>query len=70
MIVTLNQLSEELHATKTDVIEKGMSFFSKQNPLQRHQLLQFAGKLKSSDTDRMLQSIKDDKNSKVFELNF
>ena len=27
VIITLNQLSEELHTTKTDIIEKAISFF-------------------------------------------
>jgi hypothetical protein len=68
VIVTLNQLTEELHTTKTEVIEKAISLFSKQNNLKQNQLLQFAGKLKSNDADNMLQSIVDDKNSKDFEL--
>ena len=68
VIVTLNQLSEELHTTKTEVIEKAISMFSKQNNLKQNQLLQFAGKLKSNDADQMLQSIRDDKNTKEFEL--
>ena len=68
VIVTLNQLSEELHTTKTEVIEKAISMFSKQNNLKQNKLLQFAGKLKSNDADQMLQSITDDKNTKDFEL--
>ena len=68
VIVTLNQLTEELNTTKTEVIEKAISFFSKQNNLKQNQLLQFAGKLKNSDADNMLQSIVDNKNSKDFEL--
>ena len=68
VIVTLNQLSEELHTTKTEIIEKAISFFSQQNHLKHNQLLQFAGKLKSNDADNILQNIRDDKNSKDFEL--
>ena len=68
IIMTLNQLSEELHTTKTDVIEKAIEFFSKQNDLQHHQLLQFAGKLKNSDAEKMLENIRNDKKSKDFEL--
>jgi len=68
VIITLNQLSEELHTTKTDVIEKAINFFSKQNNIQHNQLLNFAGKLKKSDADTMLQAIKNDKNLKDFEL--
>lgn len=68
VIVTLNQLTEELHTTKTEIIEKAISFFSQQNNLKHNQLLQFAGKLKSNDADNILQNIRDDKNSKDFEL--
>ena len=69
VIVTLNQLTEELNTTKTEVIEKAIRFFSKQNNLKQNELLQYAGKLKSNDAENMLQSIIDDKNSKDFELN-
>ena len=68
VILTLNQLTEELHTTKTEVIEKAISLFSKHNNLKHNELLQFAGKLKNSDADSMLQTITDDKNIKVFEL--
>jgi len=68
VIVTLNQLTEELHTTKTEIIEKAINFFSQQNQLKHNQLLQFAGKLKSNDAEIMLQNIKDGKNSKEFEL--
>ena len=69
VIITLNQLTEELHSTKTEVIEKAISLFSKQNHLKQTQLLKFAGKLKNTDADNMLSSINNDKNSKDFELN-
>ena len=68
VIVTLTQLTEELHTTKTEIIEKAIHFFSKQHHLQQHQLLAFAGKLKSYDADNILQNIHDDKNTKDFEL--
>jgi len=68
VIITLNQLSKELHTTKTDVIEKAINHFSKQNNIQHNQLLDFAGKLKKNDADTMLQTIKNDKNLKDFEL--
>lgn len=68
VIVTLNQLSKELHSTKTEIIEKAIGLFSKQNNLQQNRLLQFAGKLKSNDADNILHNIQSDKNSKNFEL--
>ena len=69
VIITLNQLTEDLHTTKTEVIEKAIEFFSKQNNLKSNELLQFAGKLKNNDANNMLKIIADDKNSKDFELN-
>ena len=68
VIYTLNQLSEELHSTKTEVIEKAIEFFSKQNHLKQNQILQFAGKLKNSDAESILDSIETSQNSKDFEL--
>ena len=68
VIVTLNKLSDEMHSTKTEIIEKAIELFSKQNHLHQNQLLKFAGKLKKSDAENMLNSIKNDKNSKDFEL--
>jgi len=68
VIVTLNQLTKELHTTKTDIIEKAIKFFSKQNNLQHNQLLEFAGKLKANDADNILHTIIESKNSKDFEL--
>ena len=68
VIYTLNQLSEELHSTKTEIIEKAINLFSNQNHLKQNQLLQFAGKLKKSDAEGILNSIATSKNSKDFEL--
>ena len=70
VIITLNQLTEELQTTKTEVIEKAISFFSKQNNLKHNELLQFAGKLKNNDADNMIKTIVNDKNSKDFKLDF
>jgi len=63
VILTLNQLSQELHTTKTEIIEKAIKLFSKQNNIKQHQLLKFAGKLNNSDADNMLKAIQKDKNS-------
>lgn len=70
VIVSLNQLAEELHSTKTEVIEKAIQLFSKQNNFKQNQLLQFAGKIKARDAESMLVNIQQDKNSKEFELDF
>jgi len=67
-IVTLNNLSQELHTSKTDIVEKAIRLFSKESKTKQNNLLQFAGKLTSSECNKMLEAIENDKNSKNFEL--
>ena len=40
VIATLNTLSEALHTTKTDVVEKAIRFFSNENKMKQNTLLQ------------------------------
>lgn len=68
VIYVLNQLTEDLKTTKTEVIERAIELFRKENQIKQNNLLQFAGALKSSEADKMLQDIKESKNSKDIEL--
>ncbi|CAA6811994.1 MAG: Unknown protein [uncultured Sulfurovum sp.] len=68
VIYILNQLTQELKTTKTEVIERAIELFRKENQIKQNNLLQFAGALKSSEADKMLQDIKESKNSKDIEL--
>jgi len=68
IIYILNQLTQELQATKTEIIERAIELFRKENQIKQNNLLQFAGSLKSSEADKMLQDIQESKNSKDFEL--
>jgi len=68
VIYVLNQLTQELKTTKTEVIERAIELFRKENQIKQNNLLQFAGALKSSEADKMLQDIKESKNSKDIEL--
>ncbi len=68
VIYTLNQLASELNTTKTDIIEKSINFFSKQNNIKQHKLLKFAGKLKAKDADNILHDIHSCKTTKDFKL--
>jgi len=69
VIYTLNQLSKELNTTKTDIVEKALRLFSKNNQEQQNNLLKFAGTLKDKEADKMIEDIKNNKNSKDFEFN-
>lgn len=68
VIITLDQLTKELYTTKTEVVEKAISLFSKKNNLKQNILLQYAGKLKDSEADKILLNMQNDKNIKDFEL--
>lgn len=68
VILRLNQLTEELHTTKTDIIEKSLKLFSKQNKTPQNDLLRFAGTLKESEADTMIDTIQKDKDTKSFSL--
>lgn len=67
VIATLNTLSEALHTTKTDVVEKAIRFFSNENKMKQNTLLQFAGKLGSKEADTMIETIANNKNAKEFD---
>ncbi len=69
MILTLNQLANELNTTKTEVVENALKLFSKTRQKDQNDLLQFAGILKNNEANNLLETIKNDKNSKNFELN-
>jgi len=69
VIYTLNQLSKELNTTKTDIVEKALHLFSKNNQEQHNNLLKFAGKLKDREANKMIEDIKNNKDSKDFEFN-
>lgn len=68
VIYVLNQLTEDLKTTKTDVIERAIELFSKENKIKQNNLLKFAGIMKPSDADEMLETIQNSKNSKDFDL--
>ena len=69
VILTLNQLANELNTTKTDVVEKALKLFSKNRQKEKNDLLQFAGILKNYEANNLLDVIQNDKNNKDFELN-
>ena len=66
IIVTLEKLSQEMQTTKTEVIEKAIKLFSKQNAKQNSDLMEFAGILGEGEADAMLEKIKADNSSKDF----
>ena len=69
IILTLNQLANELNTSKTEVIEKALKLFSKTKQKEQNNLLQFAGILKNNEANNLFDIIQSDKNNKDFELN-
>jgi hypothetical protein len=68
IVLTLEQLSQELNTTKTDIVEKAIKFFSQKNRTPQNNLLEFAGILDKNDAKKMSETINSSKNSKEFIL--
>ena len=66
VVLTLEKLSNELHTTKTDIIEKAIQMFSKQKNKKNSNLMQFAGVLDSRNAEKILYAIENNKFSKDF----
>ena len=66
IIVLLNNLSEEFHTTKTEIVEKAIERFSNENKKRQNRLMDFAGKLGGKEAESMLEAIRKEKNSKDF----
>lgn len=69
IVMMLNNLASEFNTTKTEVVQNALKLLSKTKQKEQNELLQFAGILKNTDANNILQNIKDDKNNKNFELN-
>ena len=69
IILTLNQLANELNTTKTEVIEKALKLFAKTKQKEQNNLLQFAGILKNNEANNLLNDIQNNKNTKNIEIN-
>jgi len=69
IILSLNQLANEFHTTKTEIIEESLKLFSKIKQKEQNELLQFAGILKNSEATKLLDDIQHNKNSKDFKIN-
>ena len=66
IIVILNQLSNELNTTKTEIMEKALKLFSKIKQKEKNKLLEFAGILKNNEANKLLNDIETNKNNKDF----
>ncbi len=64
----LNTLSEEFQTTKTEIVEKAIEHFSRESRKKQNRLMDFAGKLQDKEAEKMITSIRNDKNSKEFSL--
>ena len=64
----VEQLVNELHLTKTEILKRSIQLFSKQNLKTKSPLLQFAGTLSDKEADLMISDIEHSKVSKDFSL--
>jgi predicted transcriptional regulator len=65
---TINLLANDLHKTKTHVVEEAVMHYAASLKNKRNALLQFAGCLTEADGDAMLDNLQRDKDSKDFNL--
>ncbi len=68
ILSTIAVLANDLHTTKTDIVEKAVAQFAATTANRRNALMQFAGSLSADNADSMLNAIQSDKNSKDVDL--
>jgi hypothetical protein len=61
-------LKEELHASKTDIIEDALRFYAKKKLAQEQPLLKFAGILNEKESQTMLSVIRSSRKNKKREI--
>jgi len=64
VISSLNALEEELHYSKTRIVEEAILYFAAKKQIHRSGLFSLAGCLSEEDGDDLLDSIKKSKNRK------
>ncbi len=69
VLKTIAALAQDLHTSKTDIVEQSVSQFAAKVNHKKNKLLQFAGTLSENDADDLLNAIQQDKTSKDVEFN-
>ena len=67
IVYTIGQLAEQMQTTKTEIIEKAVEMFARNHYKAKDDLLEFAGVLKPSDAENILEAVSRDKDTKEFE---
>ena len=65
---TIAALAQDLHTSKTDIVEQSVLQFAAKFNHKRNVLLQFAGTLSENEADDLLSAIQQDKTSKDVEF--
>ena len=69
VLKTIAALAQDLHTSKTDIVEQSVLQFAAKVNHKKNKLLQFAGTLSENDADDLLNAIQQDKTSKDIEFN-
>ena len=64
VIASLNALEQDLHYSRTRIVEEAILYFAEKNQIRRGGLFSLAGSISEDDTDAMLNAIKKSKNRK------
>ena len=68
VLKTIAALAQELHTSKTDIVEQSILQFAAKVNHKKNNLLQYAGTLSENDADDLLKSIQRDKTTKDVEF--
>ena len=69
VLKTIAALANDLHTTKTEIVEQSVLQFAAKLNHKRNSLLQFAGTLPDNEADKLLNTIRQDKTNKNDEFN-
>lgn len=67
-ITLLSSLSEDLHMSKTDILERAIQYYAIKKMRQQSKILEFAGILTDKEADDMLKTIKSSRHNKDEEI--
>lgn len=67
-MMILMRLEEKLHTSKTEVVEKALQYFAKQQLKLNNTLMRFAGILSEKESNEMMSVIKNDRRNKTIKV--
>jgi len=67
-IFIVNHLSKELGTSKTAVVEEAIKYYADKLQDKKNDMLRFAGSMSDGEADKILESIRNNKDSKALDF--